>query len=273
MDFQAPLQSRSSHSRRSVRWMASFLLIAFAQSAGAAMTLDLEWTATTGSGVPGSNAIYAQPGDEVTLDIIATVDEVGVDAYQVSVAFDLNQLDELDLIEAIEFDHQANVDCDPLIEEQLGPFPACFTNFGNELVNATPGTIELEIESSPGVEGLAGGFEAVAEDPPPDAGVVSLSFRVGRVRFLVTDNVASNGFDLEGTLILEPTKDNAGDGYVSNDLMIQVLPESLPSGDFTPGFASVNVPEPSAAVLVAAALAGVGWLRRSTRLRVARARS
>ena len=240
-----------------------------AHEASAVFTVELQWVSTTGAGQVGSSIIDARPGDELELDVIAHVDSVGVDSYQVSVAFDLNLLDELDLLEVTELEHVAQIPCDPLIEAQLGAFPLCFNDFGNELVNFNAG-IEVEDESSPGVEGLAGGFEAGAPKIGPGEGVLDLSFRVGTLRFLVTGNVASNGDDLEGTLILEGERT---DGYIDDSLGLIVLPEDLPSPDFVPGFAAVNVPEPAAGLLSLAALAAITGLRRSARLRVARPRT
>lgn len=262
-------------------WTAAAVLALSLVSAGAAradLALDLVWTSTTGSGVTGSNVIDAVPGDVLELDVIATVDAAvyttdgqgnlvvvspgGVDNYSLSVEFDLAGLDELDLLDAIEFDHTASVDCDPLIEEQLGPFPACYNDFGNELVNATPGIAD-EIESEPGFTGLAAGFEAGADMLGPGAGVSNMYFRVGRLVFLVTDNVATNGDDIEGSLLV-----NMLDGYLDDSLSLLVLTEDMPNPHIVPGFAAVNVPEPDAGLLAGIALATLAVLR-SARRRVA----
>lgn len=260
-------------------WLA--LLVAVPASADFA--IDLLWTSSTGSGVPGSNVISASPGDELELDIIATVDAAsyerdldgnitavlapgGVDAYSLSLEFDLAGLDELDLLETTELDHMARFPCDPLIEAQLGPL-ACFDDFGNELVNMDLG-IEEEIESEPGFTGLAAGFEAGAALPGPGMGVENLSFRVGRIRFLVTENVASGGFDLEASLLVDLL-----DGYSDDSLTLFMVPGDLPDPRIVPGFARVDrVPEPGAGLLAAAAVGVLAGLR-SARRRVARARS
>ncbi len=244
---------------------ALLAITTIASPARAVLTIDLEWTATTGSGAIGSNTIAAEPGDELTLDIIATVDGAGVDQYSLSVEFDFDGGDELDLVETFEFSHEAVIPCDPLIEEQLGELPACFDNFGPELVNLSQG-IASETESSAGQPGLAEGFEAATTKAGPDAGPTNLSFRVGRIVFRVTENVTTDGDDIEGSLI------SAIDGYADN-AGNAVFPEDLPDPALVPGFAAVDVPEPSAAVLAGAALATLVGLRRTTRRRVARART
>ncbi len=222
----------------------TFLLIlsaAIAETAAATLTVDLIWTATTGSGATGGNVIPAAPGDRLTLDIFITLDEAGVDAYSLSVLFDTDLMDELDLVLTEEFDHVADIACNP--------FPECFTNFGPQLINFNAG-IEAENESDDMNPGSAEGFEAdaVGAEGPSD-----ITIRIGRIIFDVTENVLADRADIEGSLFFTAFDD----GYLDNNLDF-VGPADLPHPDFTPGFA----PEPSGGLLAAAAMTTIAWLHR-----------
>ncbi len=97
---------------------ALLFALLWAESAQAALTVELRWVATTGFGTTGGNFIQAEPGDRLTLDIFIIVDEAGVLNYSISVVFDADLGDELDLVETEEFEHVATLPCDP--------FPECF---------------------------------------------------------------------------------------------------------------------------------------------------
>jgi hypothetical protein len=216
--------------------------------AQATLAVDLVWIATTGSGTTGSSTIEAEPGDELTLEIAIVVDEVGVESYRLSVLFDFGSADELDIVSTEELgepDGIPTVDCTP--------FPACFTQ--PVLNNADPG-IEAEIESTRFQSGLAQGFEAFNAIPTQSDGPVSFRSPIGRIVFLVTDRVARDTMDLEGSILTD------SDGYLDNDGNFVGL-EDLPNPALVPGFA----PEPGAPALALAALATVAWLRRSRRAR------
>ena len=215
------------------------LALVWAESAQAALTVQLVWVATTGSGIPGGDRIRAEPGDRLTLDIFIIVDEAGVLSYSISVVFDADLGDELDLVETEEFDHVATLPCDP--------FPECFEEFGPEMTNENEG-IEAENESDDMNPGSAEGFEAdaVGAEGPSD-----ITIRIGRIIFDVTENVLADGADIEASLFAD------SDGYLDNNLDA-VLPEDLPHPDFTPGFA----PEPNGGLLAAAAMTTITWLHR-----------
>ena len=217
------------------------LAVVWAESAQAALTVQLVWVATTGSGIPGGERIMAEPGDRLTLDIFIIVDEAGVLNYSISVVFDADLGDELDLVETEEFDQAV---ADP----SCMPFPECFTEF-RAMINNNEG-IEAESESDDMNPGIAGGFEAIAVDAP---GPSDITIRIGRIIFDVTENVSGDGADIEGSLFFTAFDD----GYLDNNLDF-VGPADLPHPDFTPGFA----PEPSGGLLAAAAMTTIAWLHR-----------
>jgi hypothetical protein len=216
------------------------IVASYADEARATLTVELVWIDTTGSGTTGSSTIEAEPGDELTLEVAILVDEAGVEGYSLSVEFDVGFADELDIVSTEELDGIPTVECTP--------FPACFEQ--SELNNADPG-IDAEIESSRFQSGMAQGFEAFnASSTQP--GPVSFRSPIGRIVFLVTDHVARDAMDLEGSILTD------SDGYLDNALNFVGL-EDLPHPAFVPGFA----PEPRAGALALAALATVAWLRGS----------
>jgi len=233
--------------------------------AWATLSIELLWTQNGGADrcdvLPGdtigTNVIEADPGEEISLDVILTVDEAGVDTYSVSVVFDEDLLDELDIVEICEFEHVSRgIDCDPLIQEQIGL--DCFDDFGPTLTNLSGGVTSAD-DSDGANAGLVVGFEASAPVEGPDAGPVNLSFRAGRIVFLVTDNVQSDGADLAGSLLSEV------DGYLDNSLVDEIIASELPDPGLVPGFANVDAPEPSPSLLAAAGLGIVSMLRRARR--------
>ena len=71
-------------------------LTAVTKDAGATVTFSLEWVATTGTGVTGTDAIDALPGDVLTLAIRMTNDQT-VQSHFVSLEFDVDLGNELNL--------------------------------------------------------------------------------------------------------------------------------------------------------------------------------
>jgi hypothetical protein len=78
------------------------LISAAPASVQAFVKVGLVWTATTGAGTPGGNTITAAPGDQLTGEIRITPDADGVLAYSVSLLFDHDLKDELNLINITE---------------------------------------------------------------------------------------------------------------------------------------------------------------------------
>lgn len=218
------------------------LALLCAQSAEAVLRVELEWVSTTGSGMPGGSYIFAEPGDRLTLDIFLVIEQPGVVGYSLSVVFDEDFGDELDLVSVTEYEHVADINC--------MPFPLCFTEFGPELMNATPGVVFAEIESTGVTAGAVEGFEA---DTAETLGPSDITIRVGRIVFDVTENVAQDR-DLEASLLV------FGLDGVAFDDETSILPPDLPDDRFVPGIASV--PEPGSALLGAVSLATIAALHR-----------
>jgi hypothetical protein len=74
--------------------------------------------------------------------------------------------------------------------------------------------------------------------------------------------VATDGVDLEGSVL------TAFDGYADNQLTVYGV-DDMPTPAIVPGFATVNAPEPGAALLAAVALAALVGLKQSRRRRSA----
>ena len=82
------------------------LLLALApgsREAQAAPSIDIIWVSTTGSGTPGGASIDAAPGDTLVAEIQIFPDAPGVGGYEVSLEFDTDLGDELDLVNVTEF--------------------------------------------------------------------------------------------------------------------------------------------------------------------------
>lgn len=138
--------------------------------ADAAATIFLGWDATTnpGSGLGvGTDTIQAAPGDQLVLGIYLTAGPEGTSNYVVSVEFDNDLLDELDLVSTTE----------------LAPSP---------MINFTQGVASTR-ESSGGQGGRVYSFEASTIFTGPAATTVEL----GTITFHVNPAVASDGVDVE----------------------------------------------------------------------------
>jgi len=154
--------------------------------------VDLVWfstnntspSATAGIGTP---ILHAAPGDVVGLRLMLTADTEGLSYYGISVRFDDDGIDEL------------NVQGDP---EEFGlahtitctPFPSCFFNTPI-MTPYTPGVEAVE-ESGPGTTGFVLTFEA--QYSPGVGGVFDTfgPFRMGEIVFVVNDSVAADGVDI-----------------------------------------------------------------------------
>jgi hypothetical protein len=203
--------------------------------AAATATVDLVWTASSNpaaAGGLGTNTIAAAPGDLVTLAVVFTpFSSDGVSVYGVSVRFDFDLLDELDLSGAPEeFGMKPTITCTP--------FPSCF--FESPTMSPfTPGVSSV-VESNLGFTGFVYTFEAgtCGNGPTDTFG----AFKIGEIHFQVNSSVMTDGFDIESGFF------NVGtDGAFSNP--------GQPI-DMTFGSASLDqIPEPATLVLVAAGLA------------------
>jgi hypothetical protein len=190
-----------------------------------AAIVSFEWTATTGSGSPGSNFILAAPGDQLTLDILLTADAGGVSRYGISIEFDDDFGNELNLLNATE----------------LLP--------GGFLFNLTPG-VAGTVESDALTVGRVDTFEAGTFGDGP----VSTTFVIGQVQFLATANLATDGPDIFAGLF------NTGiDGLFNNSGQ-----DLGPTADFGEAGINL-VPIPASLPLLASGLAVLGILIRRRR--------
>lgn len=162
---------------------AAALLLGAALGARAQTTVSFVWTGTTGAGTPGGVSIDAAPGDLLTGEIrIDTADPTGIAAYGISLAFDADLGDELDLESVTEL------------------LPAGFTH------NLTPGP-QATHESTAAGQGAILTVEALSL-----AGGTGMAYAVAaEVVFRVTANVATDGTDVS-TGILFYGVDAIGNG-------------------------------------------------------------
>jgi hypothetical protein len=158
------------------------LLLAVAE-AHAATTVGFVWTETTGAGTPGGATIEAAPGDRLTGEIrILSTEPSGIAAYGLSLSFDPDLADELNLESVIEL------------------LPSGFTH------NITPGP-EATQESTGSHAGGIRTLEAIALTS--GAGVSNAV--IAEVKFRVNAAVSSDGTDVF-TGAFSPGVDAVGNG-------------------------------------------------------------
>lgn len=190
--------------------------------AGALPSISLSFTATSGAGIAGSSVIAAAPGDLLTLELRLQPGPEGVSSYGISLLFDTDLRDELELVSVVELT------------------PAGFS------FSSTPGRPESQRESTTGVAGNVLTFEALTFGSGPVEG----SLVIGRLGFRVNASVTSDGPDLFVGLFnpgVDGLFDNAG-----HDL----------SAAAAFGSASVTVPEPGSFALLAPSVLALGVSRR-----------
>ncbi|MFP8881602.1 MAG: PEP-CTERM sorting domain-containing protein [Myxococcota bacterium] len=194
-----------------------FFIAALLAFNASATTIDITFTATDGLGTVGSDTISALPGDTLSATVSLTADSAGVSSYGISLLFDTDFGDELNLISVTElltapFAFNLNVGCRSA-QESTG------SQAGNVL------TCE------------AGTFGA-----GPALSTVDIIDLV----FLVTANVATDGSDIEIGLF------NTGfDGVFDNGVSaLSVIPI------FGQAAVNLRVPEPSTGLLVGLGLLG-----------------
>ncbi len=143
------------------------IALAWGTSALGAPAVGVVFTSTTGTGAVGGATIDVAPGDIVTATIRLSADTAGVSSYALSIEFDSDLNDELDLISVTE------------------ALPVGFQ------FNLTSGVASTQ-ESSSSQMGNVLTFEAGTFG----AGPASTTFAIGTIEFQVSSNVARDGPDI-----------------------------------------------------------------------------
>lgn len=181
---------RRSELKRSVGLSTLVLFISTALAFSAtAVSVDITFTATSGAGTTGFSNIGAAPGDFLTATVSITPDAAGISSYGISLFYDMDFGNELDLILATEL------------------LPPAFD------FNVTPACAATQ-QSTEALVGYVLTCEAGTFSNGP---TVPLPFDIMTILFQVTGNVTGDGFDIETGLFnvgIDGIFDNAG-GVVS----------------------------------------------------------
>jgi hypothetical protein len=215
-------------------------LIGFAGSAGATATVDLIWTATSGTGAGvGTSSIDAASGDTLTLAILLTAGTEGISSYGISVSFDPGALDQLNVTSATEFGLKPTITC--------SPFPSCFFD-SPTMSNFTPGVSGIMDSST-----VATGFVYTFEAGTLGSGLLDTfgAFQIGEIVFSANSSTATTslaaGFFVVG---VDAAYDNGGLPVVTT---------------FNGAAADVFGPEPGTATLLGLGLVGLAVAGRRSR--------
>ncbi len=134
-------------------------------------TVEIVWTASDGIGTPGGPAIEAAPGDTLTATVYLSTTIEGVSAYNLSLRFDTDLGDELDLL-------------------AVAPIISAWTT----AVGGNPASTSESSTSS------GGEIAALSASADPFPGPRRGTFPIARVTFQATANVTSDGPDVLSNL-------------------------------------------------------------------------
>jgi hypothetical protein len=214
---------------------AMLCLVGIAREAGATVTFDLIWTATSGAGPGvGTSTITAAVGDTLTLSLRMTTDVAELCFHGVSINFDTDLGNELNL---------------------LGFSDWSGTTYGTatmQMVYAPIGNGPTAVESTNAVAGRINTYESGFLT----GGLIPLpvgTYTIGTAGFQV-NTVSADGPDLWVGLF------NGGDGVVAFNGS-----DFVPVTDLVFNPATLNVPEPGTASLLGLCLVGLGLAVRHSR--------
>ena len=196
---------------------AVFFITAVLAFNASATSIDITFTATDGLGTVGSNTISALPGDTLSATVSLTADSAGVSSYGISLLFDTDFGDELNLISVTEL--------------LTAPFSFNF-NAGCESTEESTGSQAGSVLTC----------EAATFGVGPSLATVAIIDLV----FQVTANVESDGLDIE-TGLFNPGFDGVFDNQQSS---------LVASAIFGQAAVNLLVPEPGTGLLVGLALLG-----------------
>lgn len=190
---------------------------------------ELAWVQRNSVPIPGSDSVEADPGDILLLEVRLRLGANHLGAYGVSLHFDADGANELDLLGA------ASLGTGDTFVIECGPNPECVQACTLPELEEQSSVFEEELDSQPDTQGSVRSFEAASGLLPFQGTEAAARFEIlygdaffpiGLVAFQVTDAVATDGADIESAFFL--TLDGLSDFFNS-----PILPVSF-------GTASVN---------------------------------
>jgi hypothetical protein len=222
---------------------AMVCLVGVAKDASATVTFSLIWTSTSGTGIVGTNSIFADPGDVLILSIRMSTDQT-MAAHGISLNFDTDLGNELNLF------------------NPAGGAEWSGTSYGSTAMAGTYAPLVLGLGPPPAVDstGATSGRINTFESgkTPSGAFLPTGTYTVGTAKFIATANLSTgpDGADVFAGLF------NVGVDEVLNNLNAPIGTISVNYGD-----AAIQqvIPEPGTASLLGLGLLGLVLAGRRNR--------